>query len=112
MTRPTMNKLNWEAISNGDRNQTINKIKEMLLTSNGSLLNFTMFSDLAINFTVEIEEYYIMKLHNKLSRVLSVSDFDSEDFDSNSDSGWKVYLHISFSKGKGVLKHKIPSVPG
>jgi len=47
-------KLFWEAYSNGDRNKTIDLVKEVILKNDGYLINYMMFSDLAISLRIEI----------------------------------------------------------
>jgi len=60
MTSLKTKKLNRDAVSNGERNKTINTVKEIILTSGGSLINFTMFYGLAINLLLEFEQNFII----------------------------------------------------
>lgn len=77
-------KLNWQAYSGNDRNKIIDKIKEAISASDGCILNFNMFSDLALSLRIEIEEREIQGLHKSLSCILKVSDFDPEDINLES----------------------------
>ena len=71
-----LQKLNWQAYSNDDRNKIIENIKDAISSCDGSIMNFNMFSDLAMSISVEIEEHNIMDLYKVLSSILKISDFD------------------------------------
>ena len=103
-------KLNWQAYSNQNRIEIIEAIKDTISTYDGVILNFNMFSDLALSLCIEIEENQIAKLHKKLSELLSISDLRA--INQKSKTEWLIFLNISFSQGKGKLKMEIPNVPG
>lgn len=105
-------KLNWQAYSVNDRNETIEKVKEAISRNDGYILNFNMFSDLALSLHIEIEENRIIDLHSALKGIIKLSDIDVEKILGTSRKEWFVFLNISFSKGKGELKTKVPAVPG
>lgn len=105
-------KLNWQAYSSVDRNQIIEKIKDAISISDGYIMNFNVFSDIALSLSIEIKENAIKKLHNALSNILKVSDLDIENINLGSRKEWLIFINISFSNGTGNLKRKIPSVPG
>lgn len=105
-------KLNWKAYTSEGRNNAIEKIKEAISVSDGYILNFNMFSDLAMSLAIEIEECKIIRLHNSLSGILKVSDLDEQSINVASKKEWLIFLNLSFSSGKGELKKSIPAVPG
>ncbi len=105
-------KLNWEAFSNGKRNKVIEELKNTISSSDGYIMNFNMFSDLALTLSIEIEENKIQTLHKALALVLKVSELDLNELNLESKKDWIIFINISFGKGIGELKQKIPKVPG
>ncbi|MDH3652385.1 MAG: hypothetical protein OEQ53_22030 [Saprospiraceae bacterium] len=87
-------------------------MKEVISASDGYITSFNMFSDLALNPSIEIEENGIQVLHKALSRILTVSDFDEKDINVESRKEWLIFMNISFGAGKGDLRRNIPAVPG
>ena len=53
-------KLSWRIFSNEDRNIVIEAVKTAISTSNGCIVNYSMFSDLAMALSIEIEEKEIL----------------------------------------------------
>ena len=74
-------------------------------------MNFNMFSDLAITFSIEIPENRIIELHNALKSILKISDIESKHAIAQSKKEWLIFMNISFSKGTGELKIEKPEVP-
>ena len=105
-------KLSWKAFSNNERNAVIEAIKHAISICDGCIINFNMFSDLALNLSIEIEENKIQELHCALSLVVNVSELDLHDINLESKKEWLIFINTSFSRGKGELKQKIPEVPG
>lgn len=106
------NKLNWQAYSNKERIKIIESIKETISKSDGYIINFTLFSDLALSLNIEIEENKISDLHSELSKFIKISEPLPDNLNLNSSKEWWILMNISFSKGKGDLKVEIPNVPG
>ena len=107
-----MKKLNWNAFSDKPRLEVIDQVKDALSKNGGCIMNFNMFSDLALALSVEVEEDQIIKLHSALGSILKVSDLDWKQTIGNSKREWMVFINISFNQGKGNLKADIPAVPG
>ncbi len=105
-------KLFWEAVSNEDRNTIINQIKDIVSKHSAYILNFSMFSDLALGLSIAVETSNIHELHCSLCEILTVSDLQFENSHNNGEEEWLVFLNVSFGKGEGVLKVVIPEVPG
>lgn len=105
-------KLNWQVYTNDDRNEVIENIKNTISACDGSIMNFNMFSDLAMSFSIETEEHNIIELHKDLSTILKISDFDQKRINQNSKKEWLISMNISFGRGKGELKKDIPAIPG
>ena len=105
-------KLSWQAFSNSCRNEVIELVKNTISKNDGYIMNFNMFSDLAMSLSLEIEENKIANLHNSLKEILSLSELESETINSTSTKEWMIFINLSFNQGKGDLKFEIPSVPG
>lgn len=106
------NKLIWTAYSSKPRIEIIESIKDIISKNDGYIMNFNMFSDLAITFSIEAPEDKIIELHNALNSILKISDIESEYVFQQSKKEWLIFMNISFSKGKGKLKIEMPEVPG
>lgn len=107
-----LNKLNWQALSTNDRNEAIDELKNTISKNNGYIINFSLFSDLGLSLTIEIEEKSILNLYKEISKTLLISEPEPVNLDKNSIKDWWILMNISFSKGKGDLKNNIPSIPG
>jgi len=106
------NKLNWQIFSNKERNNAIEELKAIISKNDGFIVNFSLFSDLALSLTVEIEEQNIIKLYSELEKIMSISEPKPGHIDDNSEKDWWILMNVSFTKGKGDLKIEIPNVPG
>ena len=106
------NKLNWQVFSNQERIKAIEELKAIISKNDGFIMNFNLFSDLALSLTVEIEEHNINKLYSELGNTMSILEPKPENIDDNSKKDWWILMNVSFSKGKGNLKVEIPDVPG
>jgi len=103
----------WEGYSNGSRIEIIDKIKTAIQNSDGAIMNFNMFSDLALTLSIEIPANRMNDLHQALSKILSISIKDAEEVkDECSIKEKMIYFNVSFTKGTGDLKNEIPDVPG
>ena len=107
-----MHMLTWEAFSDEDRNETITRIKDVVSKNGGYIINFNLFSDLALSLTIEIEEDKVSDLHNAMCNILKVSDLKIKNRDKESKKERIILMNVSFIKGTGDLKTEIPSVPG
>jgi len=105
-------KLNCQGFSHKKRNKSIEEVKETISRSEGWIVNFSMFSDLALSLSIEIEEAGIPALYESLSQILQLSDFDVNSTKPGSKKEWLILMNISFTKGTGDLKMNIPDVPG
>lgn len=105
-------RLSWEAFSSGERNKLIDVVKNTIDLNEGCIMNFNMFSDLAISLSIEIEANKAFDLHQALSKLLTISDYNGEELNPNSTKEILVFMNISFSGGTGNLKKEIPAVPG
>ena len=106
------NKLNWEGFSTNDRLIGIESIKDAISRNDGYILNFNMFSDLALSLSIELEENRITDLHKALKKVITVSEIDKGKLRPASQSAWLIFLNVSFGKGGGKLKTTAPAVQG
>ena len=106
------NKLNWQAYSNKERNGVIEEIKNTISQNDGYIINFNMFSDLALSLSIEIEEDKISNLYTQLNKLIKISTPAPDQLNEHSKLECWVLMNISFSTGKGNLKIEIPNVPG
>jgi len=105
-------KLNWSAYTHQERLAIIEKVKNTISNNGGSILHFNMFSDLALSLTIEVEENHIVQLHERLSKLLTVSELADKKFRVDTAREWIVFMNISFGNGKGEMKIEVPAVPG
>ena len=105
-------KLSWQVFSNDDRNKVIEAVKNIVSNSDGCIMNFNMFSDLALTLSIEIEENKIQTLHSALSLIVNISELELHDMNLESKKEWLIFMNISFGRGKGDLKQEIPEVAG
>ena len=75
-------------------------------------MNFNMFSDLTMTLSIEIPENRIIELYNAMNNVLKISDIEYNSLNQGLKKEWRIFINISFSRGKGELKMEIPTVPG
>ena len=108
----SLNKINWQAFSSDERNKAIEIVKSIIAQNDGYIIYFKMFSDLALSLTIEIEENRISGLYRDLQGSISITEPEPTDLIDDSTLEWRIFMNISFSKGKGALKVEIPSVPG
>ena len=107
-----LNKINLQGFTSRSRNEIIEELKQTISTNGGYILNFNFYSDLAISFTIEIEEQHLMKLYRGLSQVINVNNSFPSHLDSDSNKDYWVLLSVSFTKGTGDYRIDIPEVPG
>lgn len=103
-------KLRWTAATSIERNRAIELIKDCISTHDGYIMNFNIFSDLAINLCIEIQEHQILNLYEGLKKIVTISDVD-DTVNPQSKKDWLIFMNISFGKGTGSLKSDIPEVP-
>ena len=104
-----MSNIFWTAYSSGDRFFTINTTQDVV-AAYGDIVDFKLYSDISIVFTIEIQERKIDALYNKLKEHLLLDDYSM----LNSKSGKErvIYLNVSFAQASGNLRVEVPSVPG
>ena len=74
------------------------------------ILHSQRYSDLAISFTLEVEEEEVQQFYEALATLLSLKPFVPSRPGKKPDC--RVLLSITFTQGSGSLKSEIPSVPG
>lgn len=105
-------KLNWRAFSSGNRHKVIGEVQDIISSNDGCIVNFNMFSDLALSLSIEIEECRIVNLYNALDTVINIEGFDDKNINKESKKELLLFMNLSFSQGSGKLKTDIPDVPG
>lgn len=107
-----LKKLNWTAVCPGDRTECIEALKNAIGANGGAIMNFNLFSDVAMSCAIEVEEKDLTRLHSALAAICTLSGFDSGAYSSTSDREWMVLMNASFASGTGTLTQEIPDVPG
>ena len=95
------------AICNANRTEAISYIEERI-QKHGTLLDFNLFSDLSLALVMEIPGEQISVLIQELKTMLQ---FDKNP-EISQNNLYQLYLNITFTQGKGELRHSIPEVPG
>ena len=107
-----LNKLNWQIFSNQNRNKSIEDLKRIINKHDGYIINFNIFSDIAISLMIEIEEYNILQLYEEIEEILTFSETKPKNINTNSTKTWWILMNLSFIQGTGDIKIDIPNVPG
>jgi hypothetical protein len=102
-------KIFWKGYSSENRNNAIHYIEQSIIKY-GYITDYHMFSDLEINFTIEIEESKINDLYTELGKRITMSESDPNI--SGTPQLHTIFLNVTFSNSTGDLRHTIPSVPG
>ena len=76
------NKLNWQLLSSRERHSAIEALKATISHNDGYILNFRMFSDLALSLQVEIEEQNILSLYSEINEEMRILDQQPENLQS------------------------------
>ena len=105
-------KLNWEATTNRNRNASIEEFKDIITNFDGCIMNFNLFSDLALSASIEIEENKIIEMYKALSDKFEINQLDEKVVNLKSTKEWLIFINLSFALGKGNLKNTIPNFPG
>ncbi|MDG1805677.1 hypothetical protein [Flavicella sp.] len=104
-------KFNWEAFSSKNRMKIIEEIKNTI-NKYGYIVNFNMFSDLALSLSAEVDENQIENLYNDLEKHTSMSKLDRLKLNLKSKKEAVVFLNILFARGTGDVSHIKPMVDG
>lgn len=104
-----MGNIFWTGYSNGERHEIILQVKQTV-AAYGDLVDFKLFSDIAIGLTIEIKERTVSALYHRLKAHLLLDDYN--DAPSASDKERVIYLNITFTRSTGDLRIEMPSVPG
>ena len=105
-------KLSWQAVSNNDRMEVIEVVKDLISAHDGCVMNFNMFSDVALSMSIELEENRVAGLHKELAAAVHLSELEATQVRADSTKECLIFLHVSFGTGKGTLKQVIPEIPG
>lgn len=89
-----MSNIFWTGYSSGNRHQVITQIKE-IVGSYGDIVDFKLFSDISIAIKIEIQEYSIDTMYDKLSEFMLLDEYTK--LNSNSKKERVIYLNITFA---------------
>lgn len=106
------NYLNLQGYSAGERNEVIDALKTTISRCDGYIIDFKMFSDLALAMNIEIPENKILDLYKGLQKIIKISGIEPERKIIQSEKDCTVLMNVSFSKGTGDMKIEVPDVPG
>lgn len=98
----------------GDRIQAIERCRESLINNSADILDFKIFSDMLLNFSVEISKDKITGLKETLDRFhwKTELEYESDIFGNKNTSMIQGTIVVNFVSGKGERKDFIPAVPG
>lgn len=109
MTRKTFR---LEVYAFGERNQAIENCRASLLSSGGDILDFKMFSDMLVNFIVEIPEKNLSKLQLALEDLKCKTELEIVGGLDDSLQVIQGTMSVTLASGVGDRKDVIPAVPG
>ena len=95
------------AICNSNRTEAIS-ILEACIQKYGSIIDFSLFSDVSLALVIEISGENIPSMIQELESTLLFN----ESLDPLQSTNYHVFLNVTFTLGTGNLKHQIPEVPG
>ena len=95
------------AICQSNRTECISKIEECI-QKHASIIDFNLFSDVSLALIIEIKGKDIPIVIHELKHVLTID----ENAEPIENCNYQLYLNITFTQGKGYLRHSIPDVPG
>jgi hypothetical protein len=101
--------INWKGYTKKNRNLAIHELKN-IIGRFGYILEYNLFSDMALSLIIEIEERKINSLYNELNEYISMEKNDLVP--ATSDGERVLTLHVTFSESSGDLEHLVPDVPG
>ena len=115
--------LQLQGTTKADRHETIQRVKEAILNGGGFILDFQMFSNMAICINFEVSAGSIGKLQSSLAReaVLNKESLDKlanccrqlEQLEEMAqDADVKGSLNITFIHNEPDLIIKAPPIPG
>jgi hypothetical protein len=102
-------KLNWQAYSSIEPHVAIQRIST-IINKHGYILSFQRFSDLAINFLVEVDQGGLLDLYRELKTFASLDG--TIDLEAEYTGDYFVFLNVSFASGTGDHRIEVPSIPG
>jgi len=104
-----MERFNLSGICGKNRHEGINKI-EHIVNNHGYIIDFKRFSDISINLIIEIEKNKIDSLYHDLDEFMFMEEFNK--LNSTSTKECTVFLNVTFKRGLGNVRIKVPNVPG
>jgi hypothetical protein len=104
-----MQNIFWTGYSNNNRNAAIHSV-QTVVAKFGDIVDFKFFSDISMTIMIEIKEVNIDNLYHELSECIGMEKHDY--LHSSSQKERTIFLHITFSNGRGNMTVKTPSVPG
>ncbi len=104
-----MENIFWSGYSHKDRIAAVSEI-EMVINQYGNITDFKQFSDVSIALQVEIRESRLNDLYHALEKTMGMNEH--KDLAVATEVERVLFLHVSFSTGKGELRIEVPLVPG
>ncbi len=89
-----------------DRAVGLREVEE-IVNNRGFIVDFKMFSDIAISMVVEIEEQKVVALYQALKDYMTMSDLKEEP--RHSEKECVVLLNITFTRGSGKMRIEVPA---
>lgn len=103
-----------EVYAFGNRNKAIEMCRESLLNNAADIFDFKMFSDMLVNFNIEIPKHKLVDLQKTLISLDWIAELKYKNglFPNESISLIQGTMAVTFVSGTGEKKDIIPAVPG
>ena len=104
-----MKNIYWKGYTSLERHFALEVIQSVV-SRFGCIVNAVMFSDVSVNFVIEIEANLIDQLYQELQELISMDAFEMMNTISTKEK--VIYCNITFSKATGNLRNEVSNVPG
>lgn len=110
-------RIHLQGVTGGVRHSVIDELREVIGNAGGWIVDFHLFSNLAISLIFELERSRLTSLIDQFERIdIRLSDASIEilsDPDRHAGEGdLRVLFNLAFQNGDGDLRTPIPAIPG
>ena len=84
----------------------------MINAADGSITHFQLFSDIGLGLTIELPPERLGELYQALAGIVNISQKGIENLFREEREEAILFLNLSFAKGRGNLRRKVPDFPG
>lgn len=110
-------RINLQAITGAERHQAIEALREAITDAGGWIVDFRLFSNLALSVIIEIGPAGLSRLIERLDRIeISLTEESRRSVPAPppapTDEEIRVLFNLTFRGGDGELRLPIPAIPG